>query len=323
MPSVKATSVSRDRPALHGHWQDPRARCVVAYIRCMDQTRDIRDFLTSRRARLTPQEVGLPDFGGRRRVPGLRREEVALLAGMSVEYYVRFERGNASGISEGIIDGVSRALRLDDTERAHLHDLVRAANDGVRPVRRRAPARPRTIAPSVQQLLDAMTEVPALVQDGRLDVLGTNAMARALFSPMFADVDRTPNFARYLFLDPRSASFYLDWEDSADELVALLRIETGRAPFDRELSDLVGELATRSEPFRALWGAHDVREHRTGRKRLRHEIVGPVELEYQALDVAGGPGLQLVAFTAEPGSASATALQLLGNLTSVPADRPS
>jgi transcriptional regulator with XRE-family HTH domain len=281
----------------------------------MEQPHDIRDFLASRRARLTPQQVGLPDFGGRRRVAGLRREEVALLAGMSAEYYVRFERGNASGVSEGIIDGVSRALRLDDTERAHLHDLVRAANDGVRPVRRRAPARPRSVAPSVQQLLDALTGVPALVQDGRLDVLGTNAMARALFDQMFDDAERTPNFARYLFLDPRSTGFYRDWDESADQLVALLRIETGRAPFDRGLSDLIGELSTRSDAFRALWGSHDVREHRTGMKRIHHDTLGDVELDYQALDVAGGPGLQLVAFTAEPASASATALQLLGNLT--------
>lgn len=288
----------------------------------MEKPNDIREFLASRRARLTPQQVGLPDFGGRRRVAGLRREEVALLAGMSVEYYVRFERGNASGVSEGIIDGVSRALRLDDTERAHLHDLVRAANDGVRPVRRRAPARPRIVGPSVQQLLDAMTGVPALVQDARLDVLATNALARALFDQMFDDGDdaaRTPNFARFLFLDPRSVDFYRDWDASADQLVALLRIETGRAPFDRELSDLIGELSTRSDAFRTLWGSHDVREHRTGMKRIHHAVLGDVDLDYQALDVAGGPGLQLVAFTAEPASASATALQLLGNLTATPA----
>lgn len=280
----------------------------------MDQPNEIRDFLTSRRARLTPQQVGLPDFGGRRRVAGLRREEVALLAGMSAEYYVRFERGSATGVSEGVLDGVSRALRLDDAERAHLYDLVRAANDGVRPTRRRLPSQPKTVHAGVQQLLDAMVHVPAFVQDGRLDVLASNAMARTLFDDMFERSDQKPNFARFLFLDRRSESFYRDWDESAEQLVALLRIETGRSPFDRDLSDLIGELTTQSDAFRVLWGAHDVREHRTGRKRLHHRSVGNIELDYQALDVTASAGQQFVAFSAEPGSPSATGLQLLGHI---------
>lgn len=288
----------------------------------MDKPSEIREFLASRRARLTPAQVGLPDFGGRRRVPGLRREEVALLAGMSVEYYVRVERGNATGVSEGIVDGISRALQLDDTERAHLVHLVRAADDQSRPVRRARPVRARTVGESVQQLLDAMVGVPALVQDGRLDVLAVNAMAGALFEELLDGADATANFARYLFLDERSRGFYRDWEESADQLVSLLRIETGRSPDDPELADLIGELAARSDAFRALWGDHEVREHRTGMKRIHHATLGDVELDYQALDVPGDPGLQLVAFTAQPGSRSSTSLQLLGNLAAARAPHP-
>lgn len=296
----------------------------MTYIRAMVDTDGIREFLTSRRARLTPEQAGLPDFGGRRRVPGLRREEVALLAGMSVEYYVKFERGNATGVSESIIDGISRALKLDDTERGHLYDLVKAANNGVRPQRRRPIVRERRVSSSVQQLLDAMTSVPALVQNGRLDVLAVNDLGRALFGPMFEDLDRRANFARYLFLDPRSTGFYLDWDESAEQLVALLRIETGRSPYDRELSDLIGELTTRSDVFRRLWAEHDVREHRTGTKRIHHQVVGDIEMDYQALDVSDEPGLQLIAFTGRPGSRSHTALQLLGNIVATDSSaRPS
>lgn len=282
----------------------------------MDTSHGIREFLTSRRSKLTPELVGLPDFGGRRRVPGLRREEVALLAGMSVEYYTRLERGTATGVSEGILDGISCALRLDDAERTHLYDLVRAANNGAHPARGRAPVRPKRVSRATRQLLDAMTGVPALVQNGRLDVLGVNALGRALFADMFTEAD-TPNFARYLFLDPRSTAFYRDWQESAEQLVALLRIETGRSPYDRELSDLIGELSTRSDVFRTLWATHDVREHRVGAKRIHHESLGDVELDYQALGVSEEPGLHLIAFTAPAGSASAVALQLLGNIAAM------
>jgi len=279
----------------------------------MDIRDDIREFLTTRRARLTPADVGLPDFGGRRRVAGLRREEVALIAGMSVEYYVRLERGNATGVSESVLEGIARALRLDDAEVQHLHDLVRAANDGAAPGRRRARPRTQAIRPGMQQLLDAMHGIPVVVQNGRLDVVGVNALGRALFSELFDSPRQPANFARYLFLDPRAPRFYRQWDDAAQQIVALLRAEAGRAPRDRDLSDLVGELATCSDTFRALWASHDVREHRTGVKAVTHPLVGEIDLSFEALDVSTERGLQLIAFTAEPGSASDGALRLLAS----------
>src|SRR3954447_18944833 len=281
----------------------------------MDIRNDIREFLTTRRARLTPADVGLPDFGGRRRVAGLRREEVALVAGMSVEYYIRLERGNATGVSEAVLDGIARALKLDDAELNHLHDLVRAANDGATPRRRRPRRRIQTLRPGMQQLLDAMHDVPAVVQNGRLDVIGINALGRALFAEMFED-HRTPaNFARYLFLDPRALRFYRHWDDSAQQIVALLRSEAGRAPRDRGLSDLVGELATGSDVFGRLWASHDVREHRTGTKEVTHPVVGHLDLSFEALDISSESGLQLIAFSAEPGSATSDSLRLLASWT--------
>jgi hypothetical protein len=279
----------------------------------MDTRSDIREFLTTRRARLTPEQAGLPNFGGRRRVPGLRREEVALLAGMSVEYYVRFERGNATGVSEAVLEGISRALQLDDAERTHLHDLVRAANEGARPPQRRRAARQHRVRPGVQQLLDAMTSVPAIVQNGRLDIIAANRLGMALFSEMYLQPPRPANFGRFLFLDPRARAFYLDWEDAAQQTVALLRTEAGRAPYDRSLSDLVGELSTRSDAFRTLWASHDVREHRTGTKRIHHPVVGDLQLNYEGMELSWERGLLFLAYTAEPGSASHDGLQLLAN----------
>ena len=173
----------------------------------MDSRSDIREFLTTRRARLTPEQAGLPNFGGRRRVPGLRREEVALLAGMSVEYYVRLERGNASGVSESVLEGISRALQLDEAERTHLYDLVRTANAGIRPQRRRGSHPKQQVHAGVQQLLEAMTSVPAVVQNGRLDIIASNRMGLALFSEMYVQPERPANFARFVFLDPRSQTF--------------------------------------------------------------------------------------------------------------------
>ena len=279
----------------------------------MDNRNDIREFLTSRRDRLTPQEAGLPDFGGRRRVKGLRREEVALLAGMSTEYYVRLERGNATGVSEAVLNGISRALRLDEAEHAHLYALVRAANQGADPGRRRGPSRPQQIRPNVQQLIDAMSNVPVFVQNGRLDAVATNRLGCALFSEMFVLPQRPMNAARFTFLDPRAQTFYRDWEGNARQIVALLRVEAGRSPYDRILSDLVGELATRSELFRTLWGSHDVREHRTGVKSIHHPVVGDLDLTFEAMDLTSDRGLQLLAFSAAPGSPSHDGLQLLAN----------
>jgi transcriptional regulator with XRE-family HTH domain len=277
----------------------------------MDHQNDLRDFLTSRRERLTPAEAGLPDFGGRRRVKGLRREEVALLAGMSTEYYVRLERGNGTGVSESVLDGISRALRLDEAEHAHLYDLVRAANQGTRPSRRRGPARSQQANTNVLQLIDAMHDVPVFVQNGRLDAVATNRLGAALFSEMFVLPQRPMNAARFTFLDPRAQTFYRDWEGNARQIVALLRAEAGRSPYDRILTDLVGELATRSEEFRTLWASHDVRVHRTGTKNVHHPVVGDLDLTFEAMDLTSEPGLQLLAFSAAAGSASHDGLRLL------------
>jgi len=280
----------------------------------MDNRDDIREFLTTRRDRLTPHDAGLPDFGGRRRVKGLRREEVALLAGMSTEYYTRLERGNAAGVSESVLDGISRALQLDEAEHAHLFDLVRTANAGAHPQRRR-PSRAQQVSPGLQQTIDAMSTVPVFLQNGRLDAVATNLLGRALFSEMF-DGTRPMNAARFVFLDPKAQTFYQDWEANTRQIVAILRAEAGRSPYDRLLSDLVGELSTRSDLFRRLWGAHDVREHRTGLKSIHHPVVGDLDLSYQAMDLSSDRGLQMLVFSAEPGTPSHDGLQLLANWAS-------
>jgi hypothetical protein len=279
----------------------------------MDAQKEIREFLVSRRARLTPEAIGLPDYGGRRRVAGLRREEVALVAGISVEYYTRLERGNATGVSESVLDGIGRALQLDDVEYTHLHDLVRAATASPGAVRRTA--RPAQVTASVRLLMDAMKDIAVLVQNGRGDVVAWNSLGEALYSPLLAQAPRQPNFGRFVFLDPKSHEFYANWEESARQTVALLRSEAGRAPNDRALSNLVGELSTRSDTFRALWAAHNVREHRTGMKEVNHPLVGEMTLSFEGLQLTSARGLLLLPYTAEPGSASHDKLQLLANWT--------
>jgi transcriptional regulator with XRE-family HTH domain len=281
----------------------------------MDVRNEIREFLLTRRARLTPEQAGLPDFGGRRRVAGLRREEVALIAGISAEYYVRLERGNATGVSEAVLDGISRALQLDDTEHAHLCGLVRAANAGSAARMRRRPARTQHVPSGVRQVIDAMNDVAVIVQNGRLDVVAANRLGAALYSEMFDETQRTPNFARFVFLDPRASAFYLDWDGAAHQTVALLRSEAGRAPHDRALSNLVGELSTGSDTFRTLWASHNVREHRSGTKGIHHPLVGDLEVSFEGMQIASAPGLLMLAYTASPGSPSHEKLQLLANWT--------
>jgi transcriptional regulator with XRE-family HTH domain len=276
----------------------------------MDNRSDAREFLSSRRAKITPEMAGLPTYGGRRRVAGLRREEVALLAGVSVDYYTRLERGNLSGVSEGVLDSLGRALQLDEAERDHLFDLARAANANQRTRRRAAPQQVRS---SVQRLLDAVTAAPAWVRNARMDFLAANRLGYALYSELFADPVRPVNNARFVFLDPRSQRFYVDWERGADDLVAILRTEAGRNPYDRELHDLIGELSTRSEIFRTRWASHNVRFHRTGVKRLHHPVVGDLELTYEAMEFPADPGLTMFVYTAEPGSASDDGLKLLAS----------
>src|SRR3989449_2878470 len=276
---------------------------------------EIREFLTTRRARVTPERAGLAFYGGRRRVSGLRREEVALLAGISVEYYTRLERGNARGASESVLEGIAHALQLDEAERAHLIDLVRTAN--TTPPPRRRPTQQR-VRPSVQRVLDSMTGTPAFVQNGRLDILCANQLGYALFSEIFRDPVRPANAARFVFLDLRATEFYVEWERIAHDVVALLRAEAGRDPYDRALSDLIGELSTRSEEFRVRWATHDVRFHRTGVKRFHHPLVGDLTLAYDALELPADHGLTIFAYTAEPNSPSHDALNLLASWTSTP-----
>jgi transcriptional regulator with XRE-family HTH domain len=282
----------------------------------MDTRREIREFLTSRRARITPEQAGLRTYGtGARRVPGLRREEAALLAGVSVDYYTRLERGNLSGVSENVLEALARALQLDETERRHLLDLARATN--TLGVRRRRRTR-QQIRPGVQQMLDALTSVPAFVRNGRLDILGANRLGRALYGQHFDSHAQPTNTARFVFLDDRSESFYTEWNTVAADVVAVLRAEAGRDPYDRQLSDLVGELSTRSELFRSLWAAHNVRTHDSGVKRMRHALVGELELSFEAMELVADPGLTMWIYTAEPGSKSEQALNLLASWTSTP-----
>ena len=274
----------------------------------MANSDDIREFLTTRRAKITPERAGLPTFGRHRRVSGLRREEVALVAGISVEYYTRLERGNAAGVSDEVLHAVSAALQLDDAERAHLFELVRVANERAP---RRAPSAQR-VRPGIARVVDAITDVAAFVQNGRGDIVYANALAAAIYSDLDRDPVRPPNTARYLFLDPRAKSFYPEWQKVANETVAVLRGAAGRNPYDRALSDLVGMLATRSDEFRVRWASHDVRFHRSGAKRLHHPLVGDLTLSYELLDIPGEPGLTLVTYAAEPGTPSHERLLELG-----------
>jgi transcriptional regulator with XRE-family HTH domain len=286
----------------------------------VDSRAEIRDYLTSRRAKITPERAGLPIYGSNRRVTGLRREEVALLAGVSVDYYTRLERGNLSGVSDSVLEAITRALQLDEAERAHLFDLARTANAATATVRaRRRPA--QHVRPGVQRILDSMTTAPAYVRNGRMDVLGANPLGRAVFAPLFAFAEggRSPNMARFIFLDPAAAQFYLDWDQLAGDTVALLRAEAGRDPYDRALSDLIGELSTRSEIFRTWWAAHNVRFHRTGVKRLHHPVVGELTLAYESMELTADQGLRLNAYSAEPASPAEEALSLLASWAATPA----
>jgi transcriptional regulator with XRE-family HTH domain len=285
----------------------------------VDNRAEVKAFLSSRRAKLTPEQAGLRSYNHNRRVPGLRRSEVADLAGVSVEYYAQLERGNLSGVSDSVLDALARALQLDEAERAHLGDLARTAG---RPARaRRKPPAPQ-VRPSLARILDGMTETPALVNNGRLDVLAANPLAQALFAPLFADPARPVNHARFNFLNPRARDFWLDWERAADDSVAMLRTEAGRDPYDKALTDLVGELCTRSDDFRVRWAAHHVRLHRTGRKHIHHPVVGDLHLSYDVMELPADPGLALLAFSAEAGSPDDDALRVLASwaATHDPAD---
>lgn len=277
----------------------------------IDVRSEIRDFLSSRRARITPDQAGMPSFGGGvRRVPGLRRHEVAMLAGVSVDYYTRLERGTLKGVSDSVLEGLVGALQLDDDERTHLWDLARLANSGVKTMHRTMPTR---IRPGVQRLLDAITGAPAWVRNERGDVLAANELGRALYAPMFAGPGRPVNTARFTFLDPAARTFFVDWARTARDAVSILRAAAVANPCEPGLVTLVGELSTRSEEFRTWWAEHDVRVHRSGKKRIDHPVVGVLDLDFEALDLVADPGLTMFTYSAEPGSESERSLALLGS----------
>jgi transcriptional regulator with XRE-family HTH domain len=287
-----------------------RRRAALTLVEGMDMRSEIRAFLTSRRARITPEEAGLA-ASGRRRVPGLRREEVAVLAGVSAPYYTRLERGDMHGVSDSVLDAVARALELDDAERAHLFDLARAAEPTV--TRRRIRRAKQPIRPSVQHIIDAITGAAAFVRNDRLDILAANTLGYALYCEMFAGQRRPANTARFIFLDSRAGEFYPDWNKAANDSVAVLRASVGRDLHDRCLSDLVGELSTKSDEFRTRWAQHHVRQHITGMKHFRHPVVGDLSLTYDRLDLVPDPALTTLTYTAEPGSRDEETLRLLGS----------
>jgi transcriptional regulator with XRE-family HTH domain len=280
----------------------------------MDNRGEVRDFLTTRRERLSPEQAGVPFFGGKRRVKGLRREEVAMLAGMSTDYYTRLERGNLTGVSRAVLEALTRALHLDEAERAHLFDLADTANRFESEAANRSPRRSASragVRQGVQRILDTIN-APAYVRNGRMDILATNQLGRALFADAYSRTGAF-NLARYLFLDPRSQDFYGEWETVAADSVAALRTEAGRNPYDRGLTDLIGELSTRSEQFRTWWAVHDVRLHFTATKTMHHAIAGDLELTGEALHLPGDPGLTIVTYTFEPASPTEQAVAFLAS----------
>jgi transcriptional regulator with XRE-family HTH domain len=277
----------------------------------MDNRAQVREFLISRRERISPAQAGLPAYGGgNRRVKGLRREEVALLAGVSIDYYVRMERGNLTGASDAVLDGIANALQLDEAERAHLFDLARAAQPAS-PRQRRTKISGVTVG--IQQILDAIIDAPAWVRNARHDLLAANRLARGLYAPVLADPRRPANNARFVYLDPAARDFFADWERAADDIAAMLRSEAGSNPRDKQLIELIGELSTRSEEFRARWAAHNVRFHRTGHKRIHHPVAGTLDLNFEAMEFPAHPGLTLLAYTAAAGTPTADSLRMLAS----------
>lgn len=275
----------------------------------MDSKQEASAFLSSRRARVTPDLVGLPS-GPNRRVPGLRRSEVALLADMSSEYYARIERGDLVGVSEPVLSSIARALQLDDAEREHLFNLARAA--GTTPRRPTRRQRTAAVRPGLQRTLDAIVHAPTIVRNGRMDLVAANSLGWALYSEVQPRAGELPNFARFTFLDrARAEQFYPDWDGAADVAVAILRTEAGRDPHDRDLHDLVGELSTVSDDFRSRWGRHDVRNHAEGVKTFHHPAVGDLSLTYETADLSIDRRLNLCIYTAEPASETEQALRLL------------
>jgi transcriptional regulator with XRE-family HTH domain len=268
---------------------------------------ELRDFLRARRARVTPEDAGLPPESGVRRVPGLRREEVARLAGVSVDYYVRLERGRNLNVSESVLDAIARALLLDETERRHLFAVAKPSRR-----RPRAPA-PQRIRPGLLRVLETLNDVPAIVTGRRLDVLAANRLAKALYRDFDALPPRERNMARFVFLDPLARDLYADWDSAARSVVATLHLYAGRNQHDPALAELIGELSVRDEDFRRWWAEHDVYQRTHGTKHYRHPVVGDLILGYEALAPTGDHDQVLGVHTVEPGSPSEESLRLLAS----------
>ncbi|MEV1008802.1 helix-turn-helix transcriptional regulator [Streptomyces sp. NPDC049881] len=281
----------------------------------MSTQAELGEFLRSRRARLRPEDTGLTLYGGRRRVPGLRREELAQLAGVSVGYYTRLEQGQSPNASDAVLDAVARVLRLDDVERGHLFALARP-----KPPEQRRPARPERVRPGVRTMIDALGDVPVVLMGRFLDVLAWNPMGHALLAghadPAAPERPRDrPNIARLLFLDPHTRELYADWTRKARATVADLRIIAGRHPGDPELNRLIGELTVGSQDFARMWAAHTVGDCGTDVRTYRHPLVGTMDLAAEFMALPRDEGQRIAVFTAEPGSPSAAALALLADLT--------
>lgn len=271
----------------------------------------LREYLTTRRARITPGDAGLPSFGGRRRVKGLRREEVATLSGISPEYYIRLERGTALGISPSIVDSVATALRLDSDERTHLDRLIAALAPTTR--RKRRPTKPDTVSPAVQVILHSLQHLPAVVFNGRLDIVAVNDLGRALYDSHFIGQEQ-PNAASFLFLDEaRARRFWPEWDKLADDVVAILRVQAGLNPEDPALVELIGSLSSGSEEFRTRWAANDVRAHRAGIKLFNHPLIGQVALPAETMTIAASADHVVTVFAPQPGSPEHDALRLLAS----------
>lgn len=285
----------------------------------MEYRTEVREFLMSRRAKVTPEQAGLAT-SGHRRVAGLRRSEAAMLADVSVEYYAKIERGNLSGVSDSVLDAIDRALQLDDAEREYLFGLARIARGSAEPVRRREP-KTWVARESLTRALEVITDGPAFVRNGRMDVLATNALGRAFYDRVFAEPGRG-NLARFCFLDDRAQEFYPDWDMASDVTVAILRTEAGRDPRGKQLHNLIGELSTRSDEFRTRWGAHNVRRHGSGTKGFHHHEVGDLTLTYEGMELTAEPGLSFLIYTAEPGSPSEERLKLLASWAASAATSP-
>ena len=289
----------------------PYGPCASPIVDAMTTRDDVSDFLMSRRAKVTPEQVSLP-AGGNRRVPGLRRSEVAMLADVSVEYYAQLERGNIAGVSEGVLNSISKALRLSTDEESYLFNLARAANESPVTTRRRT-SKVAEVRPTLQFALDSFTGGPAFIRNGRMDILAANAIGFALYSGIGSSPQRPINIARFTFLDlDRAHAFYPDWDAAADMTVAILRAEAGRSPYNKDLQDLVGELSTRSHEFRIRWAAHNVKQHITGTKSFIHPVVGPLEYSFEGLELEND-GLSLLLYTPQPGSRSDEATRLLAS----------